>query len=795
MAIVQVARSLLFLLSLFLYTQHTTTGTVTVGSSLSPRTNRTSWRSPSGLFTFGFYPQGDKYGVGIWLVGKPNNTVVWTANRDDPLVSSNATIEFTMDGKLVVRTGQGGQEASLVGSELLEPATSASMLDSGNLVLYGNNSHVIWESFDFPTDTILGGQNLSEQKELISSKSSLDHSSGRFRISMQTDGNLVAYSVNSTNSPQDAYWSSDTSGPSSLQLNLDSQGTLALWDDSGACEKILANHSSFSSKEGSTIYRATLDDDGIFRLYLHRFSKGDFSSTGGSIRWSALEHQCDVKGFCGYNSYCRGSSDGARCDCFPGFAFIDASKRFLGCRRSSNYEQHCGVEDANITSSITPLARVEFGGHPYLVLPLPIGECKRSCLEDCNCEVALHQDGSCSKMKLPIIYGKANGDDSSTVLVKKLIPVPLASQKPPVPTKPISVTEKKNTLVLIVGVSLGSIAIFCSMIAAFSFLLYRYRVHKYARLSTDSTLGPAREFTLQSFSFKELEEATGGFTEEIRKGSFGAVYKGIISDGSKRVAVKRLERAIEQGEKEFQAEMAAIGHTHHKNIVQLLGFCMESSRKLLVFEYMENGSLADLLFDVERRPPWSERVRIALEVARGILYLHEECDLQIIHCNITTQNILMDESRTAKISDFGLAKLLMPNQTGTKTEVRGTRGYVAPELQRNAMVSTKADIYSYGVVLLEIVCCRSNMVVDVSSADEVLLCSWVYNCYITGELPKLVKDERVDMKSVERMVQIGLLCVHDDSEIRPSIKDVILMLEGIMDVPRPPCPTPLSYTS
>ncbi|XP_048141641.1 G-type lectin S-receptor-like serine/threonine-protein kinase LECRK1 [Rhodamnia argentea] len=794
MVIVQVTHSLLFLLSLFLNTQQTTSGVITVGSSLSPRTNRTSWHSPSGLFAFGFYPQGDKYSVGIWLVGKPNNTVVWTANRDDPLVSSNATIKFTMDGKLVVRTDPGGQEASVVGSELLVPATSASMLDSGNLVLYDNNSRVIWESFNLPTDTILGGQNLSEGKELISSKSLLDRSSGRFKFSMQTDGNLVAYSVNYTNYPQDAYWSSDTTGQL-LLLNLDPRGTLALRNFSGFDKKIFANHTLFLSEEGSAVHRATLDDDGIFRLYLHQFSQGDFSSSVVYTRWSAPEHQCDVKGFCGYNSYCRGSNDGAQCDCFPGFAFVDEHKRFLGCRRSSNYEQHCGVEDANITPSITPLPSVEFGGHPYLVLPLPLHECETSCLEDCNCEVALHRDGSCSKMKLPIIYASEVGDGSSTVLVKTLTPAPVAPPNPLVPTKPILVTEQKNTLVLIVGVSLGSIAICCSLVAAFSFLLYRYRVHKYARLSTDSTLGPAREFTLQSFSYKELEEATDGFKEEIRKGSFGAVYKGIMSDGGKSVAVKRLERAIERGEVEFQAEMAAIGHTHHKNIVRLLGFCMESSRKLLVFEYMENGSLADVLFDVERRPPWSERVRIALEVARGILYLHDECELQIVHCDITARNILLDESRTAKISDFGLAKLLMPNQTGPKTKVRGTRGYVAPELQRNAMVSTRADIYSYGVVLLEIVCCRSNMVVDVSAADEVLLCLWVHNCYIARELHKLIKDEEADMKSVERMVKIGLLCVQDDPEIRPSIKDVILMMEGIMDVPRPPCSTPSSYAS
>lgn len=302
-------------------------------------------------------------------------------------------------------------------------------------------------------------------------------------------------------------------------------------------------------------------------------------------------------------------------------------------------------------------------------------------------------------------------------------------------------------------------------------------------------MGPAKELTLQLFSYKELIRATSGFKEELGKGSFGAVYKGFLYKSKKLVAVKRLEKIVEEGEREFQAEMRAIGRTHHRNLVRLMGYCAENSRRLLVYEYMSNGSLANLLFNAGTRPHWNERVRIALDVARGILYLHEECETPIIHCDIKPQNILMDEFLNAKISDFGLAKLLMPDQTRTFTGVRGTRGYLAPEWQRNTPISVKADIYSYGIVLLEIVCCRKNMEVQVKNPEEIILSNWVYQCMVSRELDKLVADEVADKKTLERMVKVGLWCIQDEPALRPSMKSVVLILEGITDIVVPPCPT------
>ncbi|XP_070032429.1 G-type lectin S-receptor-like serine/threonine-protein kinase LECRK2 [Nicotiana tomentosiformis] len=160
-------------------------------------------------------------------------------------------------------------------------------------------------------------------------------------------------------------------------------------------------------------------------------------------------------------------------------------------------------------------------------------------------------------------------------------------------------------------------------------------------------------------------------------------------------------------------------NTRHKNLVHLLGFCLEGSEKILVYEYKSNGSLADILFNSETRPSWEQRMRLALDISMGILYLHEECETCIIHCNIKPHNVLVDDLWTAKISDFGLAKFLVPNQVGNQLQLK-KREYLAPELQNSALV----DVYSYGVKLLEIICCRSNMDINVSTEDEIFLPTW-----------------------------------------------------------------------
>jgi serine/threonine protein kinase len=244
---------------------------------------------------------------------------------------------------------------------------------------------------------------------------------------------------------------------------------------------------------------------------------------------------------------------------------------------------------------------------------------------------------------------------------------------------------------------------------------------------------------------------------------------------------------------EFKVEVSAIGRTNHRNLVQLLGFCKEGQHQLLVYEYMSNGSLASFLFG-ESKPNWYQRKQIALGTARGLLYLHEECSNQIIHCDIKPQNILLDDTFTARIADFGVAKLLKTDQTRTSTRIRGTKGYVAPEWFKRLPVTVKVDVYSYGIVLLEIVCCRKNFEAQALAENQMILADWAYDCYRQKKLHLLLQnvddDQAMDgIKKLEKYLMIAFWCIQEDPSVRPTIKQVTQMLEGTVEVSVPPNPS------
>ncbi|XP_060965687.1 G-type lectin S-receptor-like serine/threonine-protein kinase LECRK4 [Cannabis sativa] len=289
---------------------------------------------------------------------------------------------------------------------------------------------------------------------------------------------------------------------------------------------------------------------------------------------------------------------------------------------------------------------------------------------------------------------------------------------------------------------------------------------------------------LQNFSFVELEKATNGFKEQLGAGAFGVVFKGVVelvnNNITSIIAVKKLynNNMVKEGEQEFKAEVMSIGSTNHKNLVKLIGFCNEGQHRLLVYEYMSNGSLANFLFGPSK-PKWHQRKQLALGIARGLFYLHEECSTQIIHCDIKPQNILLDHSFTARISDFGLAKILNTDQTRTTTGIRGTKGYVAPEWFRNMAVTVKVDVYSYGILLLELICCRKNVEANVEDDAQIILADWACDCYESGKVECLVENDdeaKMEMKMVEKYVMVALWCIQEDPSLRPTMKKVMLII-------------------
>ncbi|XP_068640939.1 probable LRR receptor-like serine/threonine-protein kinase At1g53430 isoform X2 [Aristolochia californica] len=290
------------------------------------------------------------------------------------------------------------------------------------------------------------------------------------------------------------------------------------------------------------------------------------------------------------------------------------------------------------------------------------------------------------------------------------------------------------------------------------------------------------------FSLKQIKAATKNFDPEnkIGEGGFGPVYKGILPDGSV-IAVKQLSSKSKQGNREFVNEIGMISALQHPNLVKLFGCCIEGNQLLLIYEYMENNSLARALFGREEhrlRLDWPTRRTICLGIARGLTYLHEESRLKIVHRDIKATNVLLDKNLNAKISDFGLAKLDEGEDTHISTRIAGTIGYMAPEYAMRGYLTDKADVYSYGVVLLEIVSGKSNT--NYRPKEEfVYLLDWAYVLQEKGDLLELVDPSLgSDYKKEEaqRMLKLALLCTSPSPTLRPNMSTVVSMLEGQVTV-------------
>ncbi|KAI4345576.1 hypothetical protein L6164_012684 [Bauhinia variegata] len=396
--------------------------------------------------------------------------------------------------------------------------------------------------------------------------------------------------------------------------------------------------------------------------------------------------------------------------------------------------------------------------------------CRQECLRDCHCAVAFYRshDMMCWKKELLLSYGRDQGENDVKSFVKK---------------RKNNSTRKNDQSIFVM---IGLVLLGCLVILLVPGILFAYW-SRHRKCKVCRTYQFKDGMNLRNFTYEELSKATDGFKEEVGRGVSAIVYKGVLLDGNQNViAVKRLNNMANKYEEEFKAEVTAIGRTHHRNLVQLLGFCDEGEHKLLVYEYMRNGSLAKFIFD-SKRPRWYQRVQIALGTARGLLYLHEECHGKIIHCDVKPQNVLLDDSYTAKISDFGLIKPLKTDQTLTNTIKRGTKGYIAPEWSQGMPVSSMVDVYSYGVLLVELICCRRNF----GNENQMALVNWAYDCFKDKKLNMLLKDDKEaldDIKRVEKYLMIAFWCIQENAASRPTMMKVFRMLDGVVDVEFPSNP-------
>ncbi|XP_021284759.1 cysteine-rich receptor-like protein kinase 10 [Herrania umbratica] len=346
-------------------------------------------------------------------------------------------------------------------------------------------------------------------------------------------------------------------------------------------------------------------------------------------------------------------------------------------------------------------------------------------------------------------------------------------------TNSTSSQGKQNTskaMVIVAVTSLGSVALLVILIICGCF--FWRKAKKRAADDHDDY-----ETNMESLviGLDTLKDATRNFSDEYKlgQGGFGPVYKGTLLDG-REIAVKRLSSNSRQGLEELKTEVMLVAKLLHRNLVKLLGFCLEEEEKLLVYEYLPNGSLDKTLFDQSKRfsLEWERRHKIIVGIARGLLYLHEDSQLRIIHRDLKTSNILLDEHMNPKISDFGLAKLFGESQTqGNTNRIAGTYGYMAPEYAKNGHFSTKSDVYSFGILVLEIVTGRKNS--TFRSSINLQSHAWLHwTNGTTLELLDPVLSDQWPKFEVMKCVHIGLLCVQEAAADRPTMSEIVMMLSS-----------------
>ncbi|KAM5582505.1 G-type lectin S-receptor-like serine/threonine-protein kinase RLK1 [Rosa sericea] len=797
-------RLLLFLSSLYLvpisvFAQ--TDGKVVVGASLSATAgNSSSWLSPSGDFAFGFrqLENSDLFLLSLWYAKIPDRTIVWYANNGDSpaAVAKGSLLNLTADSGLVLTSPRGVQ---LWKSESISGDVAFGVLnDTGNFVLEDDNSESLWETFNYPIHTVLPGQEIKKGGKLSSQQSETNFSKGRFELRMQEDGNLVLVTINlPTEFANAPYYASDTSGES----NSSTAGTKLEFNSSGYMYILRENGEKLSIKEAETVsarsfyLRATLNFDGVFAQYSH--PKNFTGNESWSVVWSVPDNICTMTidsglGVCGYNSICTLQGQRPTCACPKGYSLLDPNDPYGNCK--PDFIQGCEEDKQSPTNDIYEVQMLNNTDWPlsdFMQLnPSTPESCNQSCFEDCLCAVAIYRVETCWKKKLPLSNGRVDSGLNSQAFIKVrkgnlTLPVPQ-------PPNPDDKKRKNQTTLIRVGSALLGTSIFANLMLSAIVCLGFFFIYQKKHVRPNQKV---LDSNLRSFSYEELKEATNGFNEELGKGAFGVVYKGILQIGSGvPVAVKKLNFVVLDSEKEFKTELNIIGQTHHKNLVRLVGYCDEGQERLLVYEFLSKGTLANFLF-ADTKPSWKHRIDIAYGVAKGLLYLHEECSTQIIHCDIKPHNILLDDYYNARIADFGVAKLLMMNQSQTQTAIRGTKGYVAPEWFRNLPITTKVDVYSFGVVLLEAICCRRSVDMENVSEERAILTDWVYDCYLEGDLDAIVDNEMEalhEKTKLERFVMVALWCIQEDLSLRPTMRKVVQMLEGAVEVHVPPCPSPYS---
>ncbi|KAK7274006.1 hypothetical protein RIF29_15075 [Crotalaria pallida] len=740
--------------------------------------------SPNSNFTAGFIPiptSPNLFTFSVWITKIPqtSNPIVWNASLSP--VNLSASLVITSQGQLLFN-----------GSPLSDQNSSS---NSTQLILsnIGNLTFGTWSSFQNPTNTILANQAITGV-ELYSLNAKFKFNNSQFLI-------LNSSSVQYYNTP-------------SALVSMDDQGKMSM-----------VGNSFLTSDYGDIRFRKlVLDDDGDLRIY----SFYPEQNNKWVVVWKGIWEMCTIKGKCGPNAICMPTEDlnsSTYCVCPSGFSPNKGGPE-NGCSRKiplSRNTHFIRLDYVNYTTNGT-MNQIPAGNFTV---------CESNCRTDPSClGFGFKYDGSgyCVLLQgTQLQYGywspgteiamflKVDHSESEATnfigmseVLQTTCPVKISL---PLPPKDSNTTTRNIVIICILFA-----AEFISGVGFFWSFLKRYI--KYRDMATTLGLellpagGPKR------FSYTELKAATNDFSNLIGRGGFGDVYKGELPD-HRVIAVKCLKN-VSGGDAEFWAEVTIIARMHHLNLVRLWGFCAEKGQRILVYEYIPGGSLDKYLFrpvkslkngagsgdsdpnpdpNTEHKPvmDWNVRYRIGLGVARAIAYLHEECLEWVLHCDIKPENILIGDDFCPKISDFGLAKLRKKEDMVTMSRRRGTPGYMAPEWITADPITSKADVYSFGMVLLELVSGVRNFEIQGSAvrSEEWYFPGWAFDKMfremkvedILDSEIRDVYDSRAHFELVNRMVMTAMWCLQDRPELRPTMGKVAKMLEGTVEISEPKKPT------
>ncbi|XP_015170171.1 G-type lectin S-receptor-like serine/threonine-protein kinase At4g27290 [Solanum tuberosum] len=739
--------------------------------------------SAGGVYELGFFSPGNSKNryVGIWFKKIATRTVVWVANRNIPLNDNSGVLLLNPNGILVLVDNSNASIWSSNSSRLLMNP-KARLLDSGNLVVGdGNNSerevNFVWQSFDYPGDTLLPGMKLGRNLVtgmdwyIESWKSTDDPAAGEYIERLDSHGY-----------PQFFVWKN-----SSIVYSTGPWNGIA-FSSSPKNQPAIYYAFEFVIKQKEIYFKYELNESLPTRVVINQAGMVEHLTwIERNHRWivyvSAQSDNCDRFALCGPYASCN-INNSPPCDCLRGFEprypeqwyAVDWSN---GCIRKTSLS--CNQDGFLKFRNI----KMPDSRHSWYNVSISLEECKKMCLADCNCTAYSNLDIRNGGSGCLLWFGELIDIREYNKNEQYLFVRVAASELDSVRNR----RGKRSALIAVISALVAtSILIF---LAWFTF----QRKNKKTDKHTGGSEVGNKDLELPLFDLVTVTTATENFSSAnvIGEGGFGQVYKGILPDGLE-IAVKKLSTYSGQGVQELKNEIALISKLQHRNLVKLLGCCLEGEEKMLIYEFMPNSSLDCFIFDPSRKASlaWKNRFEISVGISRGLLYLHQDSRFRIIHRDLKTSNILLDGDMNAKIADFGLAKIFGGEQVeGNTKRVIGTYGYMSPEYAVDGKYSVKSDVFSIGVIILELVSGRRNRKFHhLEHYHNLLGHAWLL--WTEDKALELMDEclkESFSESQVLRCIQVGLLCAQKHPEHRPTMASVVFWLgnEGLV-LPQPKQP-------